>query len=52
MQKIKVLYGPLLLLILSACAEEIKKDERPNWIDNPEPDYVGKCATHVMGLIA
>ena len=38
--------------MVSACTGEVKKDERPDWIDNPEPNFVGKCATHVRGLIA
>jgi len=44
----------LILLVMTslsiACTkEEIKKDDRPDWIDKPEPNFVGKSATHVMG---
>ncbi len=52
MQKNFYLAGLCILLMISACTGEVKKDDRPDWIDNPEPDFVGKCATHVMGLIA
>jgi hypothetical protein len=41
----------LFLLMISGCAQEVKKDDRPDWIDNPDPYFVGKCATHVKGLI-
>jgi len=48
-----------VLLLLVGCAEEFKKDEplkkkydRPDWIDKPEPNFVGKCTTHVKGVIA
>ena len=40
------------LLIISACAEPVKNDNRPDWIDRPDGYIVGKCATHVKGLIA
>ena len=53
MQKKIYLPGLYVLLMLYGCAaEEVKKNERPDWIDNPEPNFVGKCATHVKGLIA
>jgi len=40
------------LLILSGCTKEPQKPDRPDWIDKPEPNFVGKCATHVKGAIA
>jgi len=40
------------LLVLSGCGKETIKNDRPNWIDNPDGNYVGKCATHVRGAIA
>jgi hypothetical protein len=46
------LAGLCVLLMISGCAQEVKNDDRPEWIDNPDPYFVGKCATHVMGLIA
>jgi len=52
MQKHIVLFGLCSLFLLSGCAEEVKKYDRPEWIDNPEPNFVGKCATHVKGAIA
>jgi len=52
MQKNFYLAGLCILLVISACADEVKKDDRPHWIDNPDPYFVGKCATHVKGLIA
>ena len=42
----------IVIAFVSACSNEVKKNERPGWIDNPEPNFVGKCATHVRGLIA
>ena len=52
MQKNFYLAGLCILLMISACTGEVKKDDRPDWIDNPAPYFVGKCATHVKGLIA
>ncbi len=52
MQKVFTIFCLCALLIFSGCAEEIKKPDRPDWIDKPEPNFVGKCATHVKGLIA
>ena len=52
MQKNFVLFGLCALLMLSGCVKEDKKNNRPDWIDNPEPNFVGKCATHVKGRIA
>ena len=39
-------------LLLIACGKDVKKNERPDWIDNPGSNFVGKCATHVKGAIA
>jgi len=52
MQNIFYLAGLCVLFMVSGCAEEVKKNDRPDWIDNPEPNFVGKCATHVKGVIA
>lgn len=52
MRNIIVLFGLCIFLGLSACAKEVKKDNRPDWIDKPDGYFVGKCATHVKGLIA
>jgi hypothetical protein len=41
-----------VLLMVFACAEQVKSNNRPDWIDNPDGQIVGKCATHVKGLIA
>jgi len=41
-----------ILLLVSACAKEVKSNDRPNWIDSPGENFVGKCATHVKGTIA
>jgi hypothetical protein len=51
MQKIIAVTGLGIVMILSACAKEVKSD-RPEWIDKPDGYFVGKCATHVRGLIA
>jgi len=51
MQKIIAAVGLGIVLILSACDKEVKSD-RPEWIDNPNGYFVGKCATHVRGPIA
>ncbi len=52
MQKIIAVFGLCIFLALSACAEEVKKDDRPDWIDKPDGYFVGRCATHVKGAIA
>ncbi len=49
MKKIVILIGALLAV---SCAGEVRKNDRPDWIDNPEQNFVGKCGTHVMGAIA
>jgi len=41
-----------MLLLISACSNEPVKSDRPDWIDNPAGNFVGKCATHVRGTIA
>lgn len=42
--------GLLFLLLLTGCAaEEVKQNNRPDWIDKPEPNFVGICATPVKG---
>ena len=52
MKKLKTIFYLCLLLLISACAKEVKKNDRPEWIDKPQGYFVGKCATHVKGLIA
>ena len=52
MQKIISTFGLCLLLSMAGCGENVKKNDRPNWIDNPDGNFVGKCATHVRGAIA
>ncbi|MBC8210254.1 MAG: hypothetical protein H8E21_04245 [Gammaproteobacteria bacterium] len=43
-----------LVLFLSACASAPKMPEnpRPDWVSNPGSNFVGKCGTHIRGLIA
>ncbi len=52
MKKLKTIFYLCLLLLISACAKEVKKNDRPEWIDKPQGYFVGKCATDVKGLIA
>ena len=52
MRKFIFLINLFILLLSSACSNEAKKPDRPDWIDKPEPNFVGKCATHVKGAIA
>jgi len=58
MQKIIVLFGLCALLALSACSKEVKendfneRNDRPDWIDKPEGNFVGRCTTHVKGVVA
>ncbi|MCK4704682.1 MAG: hypothetical protein KAT90_04300 [Gammaproteobacteria bacterium] len=40
MQKFITLSG---LLMLSACANEAIKNERPDWLDKPENNLAGQC---------
>ena len=39
-------------LLLTGCAAEVKQNNRPEWIDRPEPNLVGKCAEHEEDIIA
>jgi hypothetical protein len=41
-----------VLIVVAGCAKETIKNDRPDWINKPEPNFVGKCATHVKGNIA
>ncbi len=63
MKKITILFCLCVLIIFSGCAKETKKNDRPDWIDNPknnrpdwidnpEPNFVGRCATHIKGFNA
>jgi len=52
MKNLKTIFGLSVLVLISACAKEVKKDNRPDWIDKPDGYFVGKCTTHVKGLIA
>lgn len=52
MNKLMVLLSVFTILLVAGCGKDIKKSERPGWVDNPEPNVVGKCATHVKGAIA
>ncbi len=52
MQKNIILFGLCALLILSGCTKEVKKNDRPDWIDKPENNFVGRCGTHVKGANA
>lgn len=52
MQKIISIFGLCLLIVITGCGKEVKKNDRPDWIDNPDGNFVGKCATHVRGAIA
>lgn len=52
MRNVTILVSVICLLLVAGCGKDVKKAERPGWIDNPEPNVVGKCATHVKGVIA
>ena len=52
MQRNIILFGLCALFILTGCAKVVKKNDRPDWIDKPENNFVGKCATHVKGIVA
>lgn len=41
-----------VLVISTGCANDVKKNEQPEWINNPGSNFVGKCGTHVRGSIA
>ncbi|HHO59004.1 MAG TPA: hypothetical protein ENJ64_02085 [Thiotrichales bacterium] len=42
-----------LMLFMAGCAgNDSKVSSRPDWVDNPGDRVVGKCGTHVRGLIA
>lgn len=46
MKKLEILIHLCILLLMAGCNKEVKKEQRPEWIDKPEPGFVGKCATH------
>lgn len=50
--KIIMLINLCVLLLVVGCAKEVKKDGRPEWIDTPEPNFVGQCTTHAESVIA
>ena len=59
--KIITLFSLCVLLLTASCASEVKKNDQPNqpeqpvrpdWIDQPEPNFVGKCTTHVNSVAA
>ncbi|MBE9559833.1 MAG: hypothetical protein IMF15_03545 [Proteobacteria bacterium] len=52
MKNLIAIFSLCILLLFSGCAKEVKKNDRPDWIDTPENNFVGKCATHVRGAIA
>ena len=52
MNKRSVIPALFASALLAACQSDVKPDPRPGWIDNPGDNFVGKCATHVRGLIA
>lgn len=52
MINIKMILGLFVFIVIAGCAKEAIKNDRPGWIDKPEPNFVGKCATHVKGIIA
>lgn len=41
-----------LTLLLSSCAKPVLNNSKPDWVDNPGKNIVGKCATHVRGPTA
>jgi len=43
-----------LVFLLSACASSprMPANPRPDWVSNPGSNFVGKCGTHIRGLIA
>ncbi len=58
MKNIILFIGLCVLVMFSGCSKEVKNNDqperkdRPDWIDNPEPNFVGRCATHVKGPVA
>lgn len=52
MGRLIILLSIFTLLLVAGCGTDVKKAQRPSWIDNPEPNVVGKCATHIKGMIA
>jgi hypothetical protein len=52
MKKIISIFGLCLFVVITGCGGDTIKNDRPNWIDNPDGNFVGKCATHVRGAIA
>jgi len=42
----KKIFGLSMLVLLSACAKDVKENNRPDWIDKPQGYFVGRCATN------
>ena len=47
-----IIFFLLATVMIAACGKEEIKSDQPDWINKPEPNFVGKCATHVRGAIA
>lgn len=52
MNKPILLISIFVFLLAVGCAKEVKNDGRPDWIDKPDNNFVGKCGAHVKGAIA
>ena len=53
MSRLLTIFFVIILTILASCGgKEVKSNGRPDWIDNPGDNFVGKCGTHVNGRIA
>jgi hypothetical protein len=58
MRELIILINVLAFLLFAGCAKEVKendyneRNDRPDWIDKPEGNFVGRCATHVKGVVA
>ena len=47
-----LLSATFMLLILSACQSADTQPDRPEWLDDPGNNFIGKCGTHIKGAIA
>jgi hypothetical protein len=52
MKRLSAVLALFASVLVAGCQSDVKPDPRPGWIDNPGDNFVGKCATHVRGLIA
>ncbi len=52
MKHIIILSVISLLFMFAGCVKQTAISDRPDWIESPGSYFIGKCGTHVRGLLA